>query len=76
MKRFVITLVPLPGIDGIRALRAVLKTALRRHGLRATDVRGETEPASTYTKVFTELRRDVAARRAARTSPYHDDMSK
>jgi hypothetical protein len=66
-RRFIITLVPAPGVDGVRALRAVLKTALRRHGLRAIDAREET-----HTKVFTELRRDVAARRAARTTPQHE----
>jgi hypothetical protein len=42
--RFVVTFTPVPGVDGIRALRAVLKTALRRHGLRAADVREESAP--------------------------------
>jgi hypothetical protein len=28
----------MPGVDGIRALRWVLKGALRRHGLKCTDV--------------------------------------
>jgi hypothetical protein len=28
-----------PGSDGIKALRGLLKVALRRYGLRATDVR-------------------------------------
>jgi hypothetical protein len=33
----------------------------------------EPEPERiTYTQVFTELRRDVAARRAARNSPHHE----
>jgi hypothetical protein len=55
---FVLTLRAVPGVDGIRALRAVLKTALRRHGLRATNAREETEPGRIKrTQVFTELRR-------------------
>jgi hypothetical protein len=31
---------PLPGVDLDRALRAVLKTVLRRHGLRCIELRG------------------------------------
>jgi hypothetical protein len=34
MSRFVMTLQPLPGTDGIKALRALLKRALRAYGLR------------------------------------------
>ena len=30
-----------PGVDGIRALRALLKVALRRFGLRAIEAREE-----------------------------------
>ena len=66
--RFTITFTPNPGVDAIRALRAVLKTALRRHGLRAIDARKETE----HTHVFDELRHDIVARRAARTPPHHE----
>jgi hypothetical protein len=36
--RFLLRLEPIPGTDGIRALRALLKTALRRFGLRALSV--------------------------------------
>ena len=83
MKRFIITLVPVPGVDGIRALRAVLKTALRRHGLRAIDAREEMTPGRindrhdvvgipNHTQVFTELRHGNATRRAARTPPHHE----
>ena len=36
---FAVILRPEPGIDPIRAVRAGLKTLLRRHGLRAIDVR-------------------------------------
>jgi hypothetical protein len=34
-----VTFVPRHGINGIKALRAVLKSALRAHGLRAIDAR-------------------------------------
>jgi hypothetical protein len=34
---------PEPGIDGIKALRMLLKIALRRLGLRALEVRQEPE---------------------------------
>jgi hypothetical protein len=34
-----VTFVAEPGVDGIKALRSLLKTALRRFGLRAIDVR-------------------------------------
>jgi hypothetical protein len=30
-----------PGVDGIRALRWLLKSMLRRHGLRCVDIRRE-----------------------------------
>jgi hypothetical protein len=36
--RFVVTLEPLPNIDGIKALRFVLKNALRRHGMKCVDL--------------------------------------
>jgi hypothetical protein len=36
---FSVTFAAQPGVDGIKALRAVLKLALRRFGLRAIDVR-------------------------------------
>jgi hypothetical protein len=37
----VLTLVPLPGVDEIRALRWVLKRLLRQFGFRCTDIRKE-----------------------------------
>jgi hypothetical protein len=37
---FTVTLRPLPGCDGVRALRALLKRALRTYGLKCTDIRG------------------------------------
>jgi hypothetical protein len=33
------TLEPLPGVDGIRALRWVLKGLLRQHGMKCISVR-------------------------------------
>jgi hypothetical protein len=36
---YVLRLRALPGRDGIRGLRAILKIALRRYGLRALEVR-------------------------------------
>jgi hypothetical protein len=43
--KFIITLVPLPHVTHpILALRAVLKFALRRCGLRTIDAREETPP--------------------------------
>jgi hypothetical protein len=36
---YVLTLRPLPGNDGARALRSLLKIALRKHGLRCTEIR-------------------------------------
>ena len=43
---FVLRLTPLPGIDGILALRAVLKTLLRHYGMRCLSVREEREPCT------------------------------
>jgi hypothetical protein len=40
---FFLTLRPEPGIDGIHALRAALKTLLRRFGLRAVEAWEERE---------------------------------
>jgi hypothetical protein len=40
---FVLKLVPLPGVDPIRALRAALKLLLRRCGLRCVSASEETE---------------------------------
>jgi hypothetical protein len=36
---FTLQLQPLPGVDGIRSFRALVKVALRRFELRAIDVR-------------------------------------
>jgi hypothetical protein len=37
---FVVKFRPEPGVDGVRSLRALLKIALRQHGLRCVGVRG------------------------------------
>jgi hypothetical protein len=64
-----------PGTAGIHALKFLLKRLLRQHGFVALDVREETEPERiTYTQVFEELRRDVAARRERRASPPHHEQ--
>ena len=47
MHRFHVTFVAERGVDGIRSLRAVLKSALRRFGLRAIDVRELTDEPQT-----------------------------
>jgi hypothetical protein len=39
--QFVLTLRPLPNVDGIRALRFVLKRLLRQHGMRCVALREE-----------------------------------
>jgi hypothetical protein len=40
-RRYVLTLVPLPGTDPIRSLRWILKSALRQHHMRCTDIHEE-----------------------------------
>jgi hypothetical protein len=41
---FVLTLQPIPGTDGVRAMRWVLKTLLRKHGLRCVSIEQTTAP--------------------------------
>jgi arginase family enzyme len=69
--RYVVTFTPAPGVDGIRSLRLLLKSARRRFGLVAIDAR-EIAPATDISNqianAFIELRHGVA-RRAARNSP-------
>lgn len=36
--RYQLTLTPLPGVDAIRALRWILKSVLRRHGMRCISI--------------------------------------
>jgi hypothetical protein len=35
---YMLTLRPLPGVDAIRALRWILKSVLRQHGMRCTSI--------------------------------------
>jgi hypothetical protein len=44
---FSVTFVAEPGVDGIKAFRALLKSALRRFGLRAIDARELTDEPQT-----------------------------
>jgi hypothetical protein len=46
MPIFLVRLRALPGVDAIRALRAALKTLLRRYGLRCESVEEETSNAN------------------------------
>jgi hypothetical protein len=41
MPVFLVRLRPLPGVDAVRALRAALKTLLRKYGLRCESVEEE-----------------------------------
>jgi hypothetical protein len=64
--RFVVTFVPAPGINGVRALRLLLKSARRRFGLIAV---GAYEDAPTnVADAFEQLRRDVQTRLRERRS--------
>jgi hypothetical protein len=42
-RRFVVTLVPLPNVDPIKALRWTLKSLLRRHGMKCVDLHEDGE---------------------------------
>jgi hypothetical protein len=62
---FTVTFTPMPGIDGVRALRWLLKRARRQYGLITVDAREEPPPADVSNQIadaFAGLRRDVAAR--------------
>lgn len=65
---FTIKFVPEPHVDGIRALRALLKAALRRFGLRAIDAREEIA-ASAATQSDRRRRSERTDTGAARRSP-------
>jgi arginase family enzyme len=63
--RFIVTFTPMPGVNGVRALRLLLKSARRRFGLVAVDAH-ETAPAPDISNqiadAFAGLRRDVRNR--------------
>jgi hypothetical protein len=67
--RFTVTFTALPGVDGIRALRWLLKRARRQYGLVAVDAREEPARVDISNRVadaFAGLRHDVAARTRGR----------
>jgi hypothetical protein len=68
--RFVITFSPEVGVDGIRGLRLLLKTARRRFGLVAVDAYEDRssplEISNLVADEFRELRDEIVAERAAR----------
>jgi hypothetical protein len=66
---FTITLRAEPGINGVRALRGLLKSALRAHGLRALSCVEQTHPA-------VARRRRPDAPQARQQGDLHMDMSK
>lgn len=70
---FTVTFVAMPGVDGIKAFRALLKTASRRFGLRAIDaheIHNEPPGSSSMSSGFTAddklkaVRRELAQRRS------------
>jgi hypothetical protein len=74
--RFVVTFMPVPGVNGVRALRWLLKRAKRQYGLVAVDAREEAstpDVSNQIAETFDQLRRNVVARRAARLWPHHDE---
>jgi hypothetical protein len=64
--RFVVTFTAAPGVDGVRALRALLKAAGRRFGLTATDAREQPaispHAATQFAGALGRLSHDVRAR--------------
>jgi hypothetical protein len=77
--RFVVTLTPAgPEVDGIKALRALLKSALRRFGLSCVDAyedKSSPLPISNATSdEFRELRDEVITARATETDWPDDDF--
>jgi hypothetical protein len=62
--RFIVTFTAAPGVDGIRALRWLLKRARRQYGLVAVDAHEERMPDARdqIAGAFAQLRRDVGRR--------------
>jgi hypothetical protein len=67
--RFVVTFSPAPGVNGIRSLRLLLKSARRRFGLVAVNAYEERSPpleiSNRVADEFQELRDEVVAERAS-----------
>jgi len=74
--RYIITFEPARGVDGVRALRWVLKMAGRRFGLVAVyayeDVLAPQEISNRAADEFQELRDEIVEERAARFLPHPD----
>ena len=74
--RYMITFEPARGVDGVRALRWVLKMAGRRFGLVAVDayedVSAPQEISNRAADEFQELRDEIVEERAARFLPHPD----
>lgn len=72
---FVIHFRPPPGVNGVRALKAILKIALRHYGLRALEVREINDPdnsdnvAKWRRKALTEIVRVVLAANDMHSTP-------
>jgi len=66
--RFVVTFTPAPGVDGVRSLRLLLKSARRRFGLVVIDAREKEDASTNVAKAFEQLRRDVCDRLRGRSS--------
>jgi hypothetical protein len=60
--RFVVTFTPAPGVDAVRSLRLMLKSAKRRFGLIAIDAREKEDAPTNVAEAFEQLRRDVRNR--------------
>jgi hypothetical protein len=63
--RFVVTFSPVSSVDGVRALRWLLKRARRQYGLVALDAREEPARADISNQIagaFADLHRDVMIR--------------
>jgi hypothetical protein len=65
--RFVVTFMPAPGTDGVRALRWLLKRARRQYGLIAIDAREIQDTPTTVIGAFGQLQRDVRGRLRGRS---------
>jgi hypothetical protein len=63
--RFVVTFTPAPGVDGVKAVRRLLKHAGRYLGLRALDAREEITPD---TQVSPSFATDVAKASSAHSA--------
>jgi hypothetical protein len=78
-QRFMLTLVPLPGTDPIRALRWILKITLRRHGMRCVDIHEEKSSSCAIDNVlfgYLDAQNRILTAQAADTEPDGNHPSK